>query len=120
MNNNIDTNINKIVTNLKDELEQDYSDPAAVLYFPEDFDFNPDDTNQDTKEADKAYITKYIINYLLTPAEKTIFCIYVHQNASYTKLARILNTTPQTARNYIMRVRNKILNYYQIYKNKNI
>lgn len=99
------------------EQAPDGIDIQGVQYFPEDFEFDSDIFND---ESDKVRTVKYVMNKFLSPAEFKIFCMYINSNSNCSKVGKALNCSPQTANNYIKRVKNKIINYYKINEHKNI
>ena len=78
--------------------------------YPEDFEFHDDIWDSDDERIRKI---KWIIDNKLSIGEKEIFLLYTHNNSNYHKTSKILGCSVTTARNRIIQIRKKIINYYE-------
>lgn len=82
----------------------------AWMPYEEDFKFNDDIWDSDDERIRKI---KWIIDNKLSIGEKEIFLLYTHNNSNYHKTSKILGCSVTTARNRIIQIRKKIINYYE-------
>lgn len=77
-------------------------------YFPEDF-TPSENLGLDTADDDFRDAIKTVIATKLTEAERRIFLLYAEKDSRYTKVARALGVNSNNFRNYIIRIRLKII-----------
>lgn len=83
-----------------------YTKPSLKFYSPEDILLGKE-------------LSKYLLSYLksnLSKLESKVF-IYMSKGFTYIEISNILNMAPKKIDNVIQRIKKKILNYLEIYKN---